>query len=222
MLITALAAARAEFGPIRRTKTVSVTKKSGGTYTFRYAPYEEIVEAVEKPLLGHGIVFTHVIENEELVTLLFHESGEWMQSRIPLGRAYDMQGYGSQLTYSRRYALSGILGIATDDDDDGNIADGNQFEEIEKPHKPKAAHNPSMKENTIGPEAGHALALAVELAVPDGKSDEWFRGLRTLYSLPDTGEAGKDLADMTPSQVSEFIERAAKRGVMIKYEGAAA
>ena len=34
------------------------------------------------------------------------------------------QGYGSAVTYLRRYALGSFLGIVTDEDDDGNASSG--------------------------------------------------------------------------------------------------
>ena len=59
-----------------------------------------------------------------LVTKLTHaESGQWQSSLMvmPLPKA-DPQGYGSALTYGRRYGLSALLGIVTEEDDDGIAA----------------------------------------------------------------------------------------------------
>lgn len=56
-----------------------------------------------------------------LVTKLTHaESGQWQSSLMvmPLPKP-DPQGYGSAMTYSRRYALSALIGIVTEEDDDG-------------------------------------------------------------------------------------------------------
>ena len=62
-----------------------------------------------------------------LMTKLVHvESGQWVASVIcsPLPKS-DPQGYGSALTYSRRYGLAAMLGILTEDDD-GNAASNTQ------------------------------------------------------------------------------------------------
>jgi len=58
----------------------------------------------------------------EMTTMLVHESGEWISERltIPLAKV-DAQGYGSAVTYARRYALTAMVGIAPEDDD-GNAA----------------------------------------------------------------------------------------------------
>lgn len=57
-----------------------------------------------------------------LTTRLIHESGEWIEdmATVPLPKN-DPQGYGSAMTYARRYALSAITGLYQDDDD-GNAA----------------------------------------------------------------------------------------------------
>jgi hypothetical protein len=57
-------------------------------------------------------------------TILLHNSGEWMEFEpltLKAAKA-DPQGAGSAITYGRRYALSSILGVAWDEDDDGNKA----------------------------------------------------------------------------------------------------
>jgi hypothetical protein len=59
-----------------------------------------------------------------LVTKLTHaDSGQWQSSLLvmPLPKA-DPQGYGSALTYGRRYGLSALIGIVTEEDDDGAMA----------------------------------------------------------------------------------------------------
>ena len=53
-----------------------------------------------------------------LETVLMHGSGEWISSIMvmPLSKQ-DPQGYGSALTYARRYALAALMGVTQDDDD---------------------------------------------------------------------------------------------------------
>jgi hypothetical protein len=58
-----------------------------------------------------------------LITTLAHTSGQFISGEYPLCPAKsDPQGQGSALTYARRYALSAILGIVTDEDDDAESA----------------------------------------------------------------------------------------------------
>lgn len=59
-----------------------------------------------------------------MTTTLMHESGEWISSVLPMpvSKANDPQAVGSAITYGRRYSLASILGVVSDEDDDGNAA----------------------------------------------------------------------------------------------------
>jgi hypothetical protein len=62
-------------------------------------------------------------EHVNVETVLMHESGEWIKGTISLiPKADDPQSVGSALTYARRYSLSAILGVASEEDDDANAA----------------------------------------------------------------------------------------------------
>jgi hypothetical protein len=126
----ALAKAQGEFEPIKRDKTVSVTMKSGGKYTFSYAPLESILHAVMPALSANGLSLTQAIYangKEYVETTLRHASGEVLSNRIPIFVRDDgPQAYGSALTYARRYGVTLLLCVSADDDDDGNAAEGNQ------------------------------------------------------------------------------------------------
>lgn len=53
-----------------------------------------------------------------LVTTIYHTSGQWIRSYLPLFlEKQTSQGQGSAITYARRYALTSLLGIAQADDD---------------------------------------------------------------------------------------------------------
>ena len=96
----------------------------------KYATLNSVMEACSEVLINAGIWVTQypvpVDGNGSLlglVTKLVHaESGEWQESTIvmPLAKA-DPQAYGSALTYARRYGLSSMVGLITEDDD-GNMA----------------------------------------------------------------------------------------------------
>ena len=92
----------------------------------RYATLNSVMDACSEALINAGIWVTQYpvpVENGSsslgLVTKLVHaESGEWQESTIvmPLAKA-DPQAYGSALTYARRYGLSSMIGLVTEDDD---------------------------------------------------------------------------------------------------------
>ena len=90
----------------------------------RYATLNSVVEASREALLKHGIWLVQYSVPVEtgslgLVTKLVHAaSGQWQASLMvmPLTKA-DPQGYGSALTYARRYSLASLVGLVTEDDD---------------------------------------------------------------------------------------------------------
>lgn len=93
----------------------------------KYADLPTVWEA-SGPFRENGIAITQSpmdAPDEYIVldTQLSHTSGQWMRSRLKIRVAKnDPQGYGSALTYARRYALGCMTGIVTEEDDDGNAA----------------------------------------------------------------------------------------------------
>jgi hypothetical protein len=93
----------------------------------KYADLSSVMNAVKGPLLAQGISIVQLILPSEanevrLSTVLLHSSGEWIADEItvPVNKQ-DAQGYGSALTYARRYSLQTIAGCCPEDDD-GNAA----------------------------------------------------------------------------------------------------
>jgi hypothetical protein len=97
----------------------------------KYADLPTVWEA-SGPFRENGIAITQSpmdAPDEYIVldTQLTHLSGQWMRSRLKIRVAKnDPQGYGSALTYARRYALGCMTGIVTEEDDDGNAASPQQ------------------------------------------------------------------------------------------------
>jgi hypothetical protein len=126
---TALAPAKLEFPVLRRNKVVKVRTKAGGEYKFAYAPLEEILR-VEAPLLKHGFSLSQSEVVKDGVayvhTVLAHKDGHSISGDTKiLTMEQGPQAYGSALTYARRYGITLLLCLATDEDDDGNAAEGN-------------------------------------------------------------------------------------------------
>jgi hypothetical protein len=130
-LAKALAKAQSEFPAIERSKDVRVQTKTGGSYTFAYAPLDAILNTVRPVLSANGLAVSQLLANVNgtpaLKTMLMHEGGEVIQDSCPLptNGSTSAQEFGSLVTYMRRYALVAVLGIATEEDDDGNHASGN-------------------------------------------------------------------------------------------------
>jgi hypothetical protein len=119
-IATALVKAQLAFAPALKSSTNPHFKS-------RYADLAACVEAVIDSLNANGIALiqrTHDSDNGVAVETLFvHESGETISGgilHVPAAK-HDPQGYGSALTYARRYSLMAACGIAPEDDD-ANLA----------------------------------------------------------------------------------------------------
>lgn len=88
-----------------------------------YADLTAVIDAVKPALNAEGIVFLQTASPSDdgrlhLTTRLMHSSGEWIEDTAvcPLPKQ-DPQGFGSAMTYLRRYSLASITGLYQDDDD---------------------------------------------------------------------------------------------------------
>ena len=119
-IAAALAAAQSEMGKAAKTANNPHFRKS-------YADLGSVMDACLEPLNKHGIAVIQPTGEDEhgrhVKTILIHgESGGTLQCTVPLiVQKNDMQGYGSAVTYARRYGLMTMAGIAPEDDD-GNAA----------------------------------------------------------------------------------------------------
>ncbi len=129
--IDQLAAALAKFqGELEQPKLNSVVKvktRGGYEYSFKYADLAECKNAAKKPLAANQLAVTQLIEEDgSIVTMLLHASGQWISSRTKMPVTEPgAQAMGSAITYAKRYAFCAMLGIVADDDEDGNLSQGN-------------------------------------------------------------------------------------------------
>ena len=114
-IATALVKAQQAFGPALKTST-------NPHFRSRYADLSACVEAVIEGLNGAGIALVQRTSEDltgvTVETVFIHESGEMLECgklHVPASKQ-DPQGYGSALTYARRYSLMAACGIAPEDD----------------------------------------------------------------------------------------------------------
>jgi hypothetical protein len=100
-----------------------------GSRHYKYTPLDTIVEKIGPLLVDNGLVWTTrpsgSAEAPTLVYELIHaESGEAIAGEMPLmiGDNPTSQALGSAITYARRYALTAVLNLVADEDDDGAAA----------------------------------------------------------------------------------------------------
>lgn len=135
----------------------------------KYAPLNDVLNLVRPILSKHGLsIFQSPSgdgDNIIITTMLMHSSGEWIESEPLILKAdkATAQGAGSAITYGRRYAVSAILGISSEDDDDGNHATGNtEPRQQQSPRKPTQADAPKPLEVVKCSDCGAEINQAVK------------------------------------------------------------
>lgn len=110
---------------------INAIGKSKQAYGYKYATLDSLIDMLRTVLPKHDLWFiqipTRLEGKSSLTTRVIHKSGEWFEDTIEMtdtelqGKANDTQKVGASITYFRRYALSAIFGVATEEDVDGNI-----------------------------------------------------------------------------------------------------
>lgn len=124
-LALALSNAQNEFKEVTKDSTANV-----GTYSYNYATLPAIIDAAKAALQKNELSYVQMLKSDNgqtiLLTKLMHSSGASLDSeyRLPDPSKLKPQEFASYLTYSRRYALTSMLGIAADEDEDGAGASG--------------------------------------------------------------------------------------------------
>jgi|SRR5690554_987650 len=101
-------------------------------YKSKYAPLQDVLNTVRPLLSKHGLSIVQSPSGDgeriSIHTMLIHESGEWIEFDPLVLKAEKItpQGAGSAITYGRRYSLSAVLGISSEDDDDANSLETSQ------------------------------------------------------------------------------------------------
>lgn len=124
----------------------------------KYADLSSVVEAIRDALSTNGLSYMqhlHPSEKTEVCveTIILHSSGQWVSCgtlTVPVSK-HDAQGFGSALTYARRYSLSAAVGVVADDDD-GNAAS----QSVPKHSAPAANKSPPLAGSPSSASTGYA------------------------------------------------------------------
>lgn len=138
-------------------KAITFAAKNNVNPHFRnsYADLPSVIDAIKSALNENGIAFlqtgTPSADNcLHLTTRLLHESGEWIEdtAQCPLPKA-DPQGFGSAMTYLRRYSLSAICGLYQEDDDGEGAKPSTKTEAAPRSTKPAGKAKPALSAATV-------------------------------------------------------------------------
>lgn len=160
--------------------------KTNPHFRSKYADLTAVMEACKDALneAGIGILQTPAPSDPGTLaidTVLVHTSGEWISGRtvMPLAKN-DPQGFGSAMTYARRYSLAAMVGVCPEDDDgEGAMNRGTNGKPQQQAKPPAAApQRPAAK-----PAAPVADAQGEEVASADQVAQ--VRKLLTTRQVPD-------------------------------------
>ena len=88
-----------------------------------YSSLASVIDAVRPALSANNLAFVQKLHTADsgisIETVLIHESGQELSCGVLFIPAtkQDAQGFGSAISYGKRYSLQAALGIASDDDD---------------------------------------------------------------------------------------------------------
>lgn len=110
-LYTKLQKVKSEIGKISKDSTNPFFKS-------KYFDINALLEHVEPIIQSNGLVLLQPIKNGNVSTIIIDvETGEIVNSELPLPQLNDPQKLGSAITYFRRYTLQSLLGLQAEDDD---------------------------------------------------------------------------------------------------------
>jgi len=163
-LATALAKAQAKIEGATKGKVNSHFKS-------RYADLAQVWDAIRGPLTENGLSVVQAPmttpDGAILRTMILHSSGQWIASTYPVNPVkHDPQGLGSAYTYSRRYSLMAMVGVAPEDDD-GNAASGRG--DAPKPSAPPPSPR-LVKPEPTPDRYPHRIDVPV---LSDGEGSDW-------------------------------------------------
>ena len=141
----------------------TINKNTKG-YGYKYADLPYIMETITPILKDCDLSFTQLVGGDDgkvsVTTVLIHtKSGESFDTTISAnvsankGGMSEIQAVGSIITYLRRYSLSAILGIVTDEDIDGHVPTPSTKTATKPANKPTGSNNkvkPTLGTNTGG------------------------------------------------------------------------
>ena len=159
----------------------------------KYADLAAIAKAIQPVLKKHGLSVVQTLEPADdgviVNTALIHKSGQWIEGGLKMKPVKnDPQGIGSCITYARRYSLSAILGLVTEEDDDGNAASSPQ----EKKHS-----TPDMSRKKSASPIDRARAIYVQFTDLGWKKEDILNHFAKV-----TGK--RDMNDLTLDDIDKL------------------
>lgn len=182
-IAAALAKAQAAIEPAAKDST-------NPHFRSKYASLLSVNAAILGPLTANGLsVVQEVAAGDKtamVTTRLVHGSGQWIEFgplTLPVQKN-DAHGFGSAITYARRYGLAAAVSVVADEDDDGNAAVQRPVAARAPAAEPKAFEwDPKALADAIAtaPTMDTLKALGDEVRATKGLDNNARETLRSLY-----------------------------------------
>lgn len=130
-----------------------VNNKINPFFKSEYAPLDEVLNSIRPILSKYGLAIMQPSTNIDggmvaVSSLVTHKEGGFILF-APLEikpNKNDAQGIGGAITYGRRYQLSAIMGVSSEEDDDGGAGSTNPKSDKKTPNKKEALKiDPKLK-----------------------------------------------------------------------------
>lgn len=212
-LAAALAEAQAELSP-------AVKNAQNPHLKNRYADIAAVYEAIRETLPKHGLAVSQMVlphdSKARVRTLLMHKSGQWIASEclMPIDGRGGPQGMGSAITYARRYSLSAIVGVVSEDDDDAEAAQGYQQGRTRQQYQQRQqalqqqcpqqtqAQQPRQEKSENAMTSAQSKALMAHLTKKHGKDrDAYLADLSAFF-----GREIKSSRELTKADVQKYLD----------------
>jgi len=152
----------------KRTKPVTITsRRTGESYTYKYAPIEKIVEALKPTLMANQLWYQQGLvyraQGQPFIrTCVYHSSGQWTATDYPVFPDGDTwQAFDAAVTRASRRSLMLAFGITPEDDNEAVTNDA------------RAAVRPARTHATKGPRYAGAFSSASPDDQQNAESPQW-------------------------------------------------
>lgn len=155
--------------------------KDGKSNFGAFATYESVLEAAQAAH-GFGLSFTHIMDEDMMITILAHSSGQYLTSRMRvLADRQNAHGFGSGMSYTKRYCIAAMLGIPAVQDDDGNLAmeSTGHGEQTKKGWRRRAEHSEDFKNGKTAYQFPRLKELGLDRDVVDKYVQHVYRNEET-------------------------------------------
>lgn len=200
-LAAAMARAQAAMGAAHKDS-------NNPAFNSKYADLSSVVDAIKPHLNANGLAYLQFVQTSPegvgVETIITHASGEWIGGEaffVPVAKA-NAHGFGSALTYARRYSLSAACGLKADDDD------GNGAASAPPPPRPNTAKQVAVDEfDSLPPEAQKVAQEWAMEAIAFHEDGKTAQASAFLLEKCDTTESQLAVWALIPSNVRSAINK---------------